>query len=408
MGAAIPVLLPQLPPDAELPPSEGEGSGSDAEFFAALELELAALPPELERPTPEPETDSPLPQLPGDVLEGAEPAPHGDEPAENPNLAFAVGPAEANAVSTRADAPTGAANAGLPAQPVEPGAADLRTAQARAGDPSTTASEPQVTRTQTEAALETRPDPLAEASVARTAEGPAPRARFEATRHADLRTRIRAEAQAASNPAIDAEADRAIRQLANAPLESVDPRGASPAPAPVAAPESAPVLPWAAANPPLQSVSGSGEAARSELGSPPVPPEGLPLQVEWLAERGGGRARIQLHPPHLGHVELEVRTRGGEVEVVLNVGEAAAHAPLQAQRNALTQALATHDLELASFEVAERDAGQRRSQQQDSRSQNPDETHEPGRPNRAAAPLAATAASLTLTRSRDAGIDVRI
>jgi flagellar hook-length control protein FliK len=409
MGAAIPLLLPQLAPDAELSPSEGEGQGSDADFVAALELELASLPPEIERPTSETGDDMPLPPLPGDVTDGADPAPVDDEPTENPNLPFAVGPAEATAASTRAaNAPSGTANAGLPPQAVEPGAADPRSAQTRPGNPAATAPEAQGTRAQTEAALETRPDPLAEASVVRTAEGPAPRARFEATRHADLRTRG-AESDARSDPASDVEASRAIRPLANAPLET-DPRAlqpSAPAPVPVAIPESAPASAWAAANPPLPTVAGSGEVARSELGSPPVPPEGLPLQVEWLAERGGGRARIQLHPPHLGHVELEVRTRGGEVEVVLNVGEAAAHAPLQAQRSALTQALAAHDLELASFEVAERDAGDRRSQQQDSRSPNPDGSHEQ-RPNRSPAPQPTTIASLTPTRSRDTGIDVRI
>jgi hypothetical protein len=86
----------------------------------------------------------------------------------------------------------------------------------------------------------------------------------------------------------------------------------------------------------------------------------LPIHVEWLAARGGGSARIQLHPPELGGVELSVQVRGNAVHVVIRADEAAAARAALDGRELLADALAGRELRVESFEVrtgAREDAG---------------------------------------------------
>ncbi|MFQ5418361.1 MAG: flagellar hook-length control protein FliK [Myxococcota bacterium] len=98
--------------------------------------------------------------------------------------------------------------------------------------------------------------------------------------------------------------------------------------------------------------SESANASVARRGSAPaVPVEEVPVRVEWLAHRGGGTARLELDPPQLGRVELTVRMRGAEVEVVITTSEPLAHAAVQSQRAQLAENLAARDLRLSQFEV---------------------------------------------------------
>ncbi|MAE96040.1 MAG: hypothetical protein CL910_15390 [Deltaproteobacteria bacterium] len=81
-----------------------------------------------------------------------------------------------------------------------------------------------------------------------------------------------------------------------------------------------------------------------------APEEALPVQVEWLAARGGGNARFQLHPPNLGEVNLSVTVRGSAVDIVIQVQDQAAQLVAQT-RDLLAQGLGTRDLHIDQFEV---------------------------------------------------------
>jgi len=88
-----------------------------------------------------------------------------------------------------------------------------------------------------------------------------------------------------------------------------------------------------------------------------APQEVLPVHVEWLAARGGGTARLRLHPPHLGEVQLNVRVRGSRVDVVIHALEPAAQHAAVASRDLLGDALAQRDLRMTSFDVRADEGG---------------------------------------------------
>jgi flagellar hook-length control protein FliK len=91
----------------------------------------------------------------------------------------------------------------------------------------------------------------------------------------------------------------------------------------------------------------------------PAPAESIPMHAEWLAARGGGSVRLELHPPELGAVELVVRVRGSNVQVVISAIEPAAQALVQESAQQLGEQLASRDLRMDHFEVRSlsRDAG---------------------------------------------------
>jgi hypothetical protein len=108
-----------------------------------------------------------------------------------------------------------------------------------------------------------------------------------------------------------------------------------------------------AAEPAAPSTPSAPSAAPATESARPVASHAL-----WLAERGGGRARIALSPPELGGVEIVVRVRGRRVEVQLRVEEAAALQVARDARQQLADALAARDLRMEEFSV---DAGGARS-----------------------------------------------
>jgi flagellar hook-length control protein FliK len=98
----------------------------------------------------------------------------------------------------------------------------------------------------------------------------------------------------------------------------------------------------------------------AETSGPPLPPEAVPLHVEWLAERGGGTAVVDLHPPNLGRVEIAVRVVGDEVEVSIASQSDQVQAVIDSQRGQLEQSLGERSLRMTQFDLGL--AGQNQSQ----------------------------------------------
>lgn len=99
-------------------------------------------------------------------------------------------------------------------------------------------------------------------------------------------------------------------------------------------------------------------AETAPAGSAAVPPaaDALAVQTEWLAARGGGSARLVLHPPELGEIAIRVTLRGESVDVVMVAQEAAARTIAEEQSDRLAQAFSARDLRMESFEVRRADA----------------------------------------------------
>ncbi len=110
------------------------------------------------------------------------------------------------------------------------------------------------------------------------------------------------------------------------------------------------------ANPIAGSVSEMTPAAPTGS-SPAAASEAISVQTEWLATRGGGTARLVLHPQELGEVAIRVTLRGSSVEVVMVAHEAAAQSIAEDQADRLFQALASRDLRMDQFEVRRGEPG---------------------------------------------------
>jgi flagellar hook-length control protein FliK len=95
------------------------------------------------------------------------------------------------------------------------------------------------------------------------------------------------------------------------------------------------------------------EPTASEGTGRPMPPEAIPQHIEWLIAKGGGTAQINLYPPDLGKLSIQVTVRGGEVQVVMNVQESASLTVVAEYRESLENSLASKDLKLDQFEVRE-------------------------------------------------------
>lgn len=161
--------------------------------------------------------------------------------------------------------------------------------------------------------------------------------------------------------------------------------------------------------------------------APVVPPSGapaeaLPVHVEWLTARGGGSARLQLHPANLGEVEVNVNVRGNAVDVVIRALEPAAQAAVAQTRELLVDGLANQDLRMEQFEVrgANDEPGARSSGQERERPGSagdfgkPSDTHDRGRggagdPSSGSSPdLADAAPTLPPTHRAASGVDVHV
>jgi hypothetical protein len=105
-----------------------------------------------------------------------------------------------------------------------------------------------------------------------------------------------------------------------------------------------------------QHAAGTGPSAPAAANAPVVSLQGpervIPERAVWLAEQGGGSARIQLRPPELGEVELVVRVRGRRVEVHVRAEEIGAQQVALEGRERLGDALAAKDLRMEEFRVS--------------------------------------------------------
>ncbi len=84
-----------------------------------------------------------------------------------------------------------------------------------------------------------------------------------------------------------------------------------------------------------------------------VAPNSGPIleRIAWLAEQGGGSARLHLDPPELGELEIVVRVRGRRVDVHLRAEEAGAQQAVLESRERLVEALAAKDFRVDEFSV---------------------------------------------------------
>lgn len=121
---------------------------------------------------------------------------------------------------------------------------------------------------------------------------------------------------------------------------------------------------------------------RSELSAASIPREPAPIDgpprvtpaesarpviqnVVFLAEHGGGSARMTLNPPELGPVEIVVRVRGKQVEVHVRAEETAAQQVVRDSRDSLSEALASRELRMDGFSVGSGGAGSTGNQPRD-------------------------------------------
>jgi flagellar hook-length control protein FliK len=105
------------------------------------------------------------------------------------------------------------------------------------------------------------------------------------------------------------------------------------------------------ANPVAGMMTETTPSAPPGIPTPVAAAETIAVQTEWLATRGGGTARLVLHPPELGEMAIRVTLRAGAVDVVVVAQEHAAADIADKQADRLAQAFAGRDLRLEHFEV---------------------------------------------------------
>jgi flagellar hook-length control protein FliK len=74
-------------------------------------------------------------------------------------------------------------------------------------------------------------------------------------------------------------------------------------------------------------------------------------QVQDLAEKGGGKMTLQLDPPEMGRLTIEVTTRGKNVELAIHADSEATRSVLEGGLADLRFALQAQDLQLTHAEV---------------------------------------------------------
>ncbi|MCP5042043.1 MAG: hypothetical protein GY944_13520 [bacterium] len=171
-----------------------------------------------------------------------------------------------------------------------------------------------------------------------------PGEREHATREADRVRTDGVRAEVADEAGFESQSLRAVPSAATTVASPTDPAISSVA---------------ANANPPVvtEPAQEAAEPAAPTSTARPMPAEAIPQHIEWLVARGGGSAQIQLHPPELGKLTIQVSVRGDDVQVVMNVREAAAQTLVAEYKESLENALTSKDLKLEQFEV--RDWNQR-------------------------------------------------
>ncbi len=99
----------------------------------------------------------------------------------------------------------------------------------------------------------------------------------------------------------------------------------------------------------LQSPAGSERDPRAVVAT--TRPAELPGRIAWLADQGGGNARIRLDPPQLGEIDVSVRVRGQQVEIVIQTEHAEVRQLMGESRERLAEALALKELRLDTLDL---------------------------------------------------------
>jgi hypothetical protein len=359
--------------DAGAARGDGEALGdADPDELRAAELAAALLAPLIESAL-DPRSASATPLAPTQV-----PGDRAAEAAAIPSLRDVRAPAGAEeavaapsaGASTAADAVAALAGDAAPADAVDAPegrlAPNTRPARAVASEASTEIARPVAPTASAASApgAEAAFEPAARAAGASAERAADPDDRAGSRSH-ERSPRLpselaagAADAAATASPALaspgselgattgDADLDRATAALASAssPAAAGEARSAA-----LLLTHHAP--PTNAAHAQVERAAGS-EGAR-------VPPDALPLHVEWLAERGGGTAVVDLHPPHLGRVEIAVRVVGDEVEVSIASQDRQVQGVIDSQRGQLEQSLSERSFRMTHFDLGLTGQGQR-------------------------------------------------
>ncbi len=343
-------------------PSREEGaSASSARGVQELAASGAAPAPPA---TPPPRTTPPPLDIPPPVRNGEAPPANASSaaPPEGAQTAIPLRepPANPEVVPPRAEPRADTARSADDSQRAEV-EGDPRTAnskQAAAHQANQASSDRPIVRTGTE-----RPqvDTRTNSERAQLVEAPGSESLREAAqeRRSDAQTgddRPRDEGHTRSAVADDSARSTTARpdafQVASAP-ETASVQNAPQAAAAIVAPgdAAAPLAQAALPQPALEAAAALEEPVAPGSTPRPLPAEAIPQHIEWLAARGGGSAQIQLYPPELGKLAIQVTVRGDDVQVVMNVREAAAQTVVAEYRDSLENALASKDLKLDQFEV---------------------------------------------------------
>ncbi|MEM7409193.1 MAG: flagellar hook-length control protein FliK [Myxococcota bacterium] len=99
----------------------------------------------------------------------------------------------------------------------------------------------------------------------------------------------------------------------------------------------------------------AGPAPAAPTPAPAAVEQVLPQRIEWLAQQGGGTARVRLDPPSLGEVDIAVRVRGDRVDLRIHAEQATAHQLIAESVDRLSDALAQRDLRVEGLELRSSD-----------------------------------------------------
>jgi len=158
----------------------------------------------------------------------------------------------------------------------------------------------------------------------------------------------------------DGEAGRGLDPVSLPPSGTPEAAAAA-APFPGHEPSPASPLPPSPSVLPLAGVGLPAPPHGLDAASLPVagaPQEAIPVHVEWLAARGGGKVRLRLHPPHLGELQLAVTVRGHNVDVVIHAAHPAAQHAAFSSQEMLADALSGRELRMDQFEVRTGEGGE--------------------------------------------------
>jgi flagellar hook-length control protein FliK len=398
-------------------PSVREASPLDSSAFAALIAalfaQLAVAPPQGDSTTP----DAPLTPEGTDASEpSAELVESADALARVLAALTAAPPSVALAQAPAADASTPAAAAALPA---------LSNAAAPVQLPPALLPAPSEARNNPEAALGREPTTASEIAIAArepASSVPALRPQGESapavTEPAPAQPAVLADAsersfEHARERGARSEPQPHFRVSSGASPERGPASGALfPRPTPEFGLEPVPRDP-AAASPAALRAEGSAALALFATDRPAVQqaiaPNSGPIleRIAWLAEQGGGSARLHLDPPALGELEIVVRVRGRRVDVHLRAEEASAQQAVLESRDRLVEALAIKDFRVDEFSVG----GGSRERSDSGSGDSPRERMAPPPEHsraQAAAPAPNTARAAALRQATAGSIDLRV